>query len=83
MLTLSTDTEYDVTSYVRFAFIEVRRNGPKCSLLLLWVISNFSGAAFCLALPIGGLLLFLIEEATLDKDSVMQMLSAKLVFFLF
>ena len=63
-------SRYDVTSYFYSAFIGVQRNGRKCRLRR--VGSNFGGAAFCLAQPIGGLLvkLFLVDAINSVKRKV-------------
>ena len=48
---------YDITSCFRSAFVEVRKTAENAASDGLG--SNFSGAAFCLALPVAGL--FVLE----------------------
>ena len=48
---------YDVTSFFRSAFIEVRKKRRKCTFD--GFESNFGGAAFYPAQPIGGLIVFI------------------------
>ena len=50
---------YDVTSKFRSALFEVLTKTAKNAASDVFV-SNFSGAAFCLAQPIGGLLVFIL-----------------------
>ena len=49
------NTEYDVTSYLPSVFIEVRKAEISAAE---GFESDFGGAAFCLAQPIGGLLVY-------------------------
>ena len=48
-------TDYDVTSYFRSAYIEVRKTSENAASDDFW--SNFSGAAFCLSHQLVGILL--------------------------